>query len=688
MPESIEPPADFGAPESQPSPSFHDRWVIYLSKDRRVLWVDVDGPDANLPDDVLQARARAAGDNCPVELVGWNELLDLAYSTRMPQYGTKKIVVDGKELVYTLKVFPDLALDGELKGLIQVVEQSEDENWHGDLKKTINAVLDLTLSGVILYSPQRDCVLNVNRRVAQQTGYPIGAFDNMPGKRLFGRTGTAILKKIFQRMSKAGDGMIWGQDLAIHDSYGRNTRYLCSLRAIPERPGPDSPLAMIISLDASSPEPDRPAMLSGPNQMFLMKAVRDSMWEFDYETRRFSYSRAFADLFGPEGLEGNPGKLQHEWAAFVHPVDLENVFQRWRRLLKKGERYSVQYRYRDSQGNWHWILSTIYAILNGVNGRPLRIIGTHVDITESIRTEKDLVDAEERLRLIFDNAGIGIAMADIDGDLTNVNPALALMLGYNQDDFEGRRISEFAHPDEIEDIRAILTRLKSGGRRETVSEKRFLCRDGRQLWVNLTATLSKKALEGDRYVILMVENVTDRHERQVKMQYRATHDVLTGSWNRFVLLERLDQHINLAIRHEQPMAFCICDLDHFKMVNDIHGHQTGDMVLVEFVKILSKAIRDTDVLGRYGGEEFGIVFPSTSVEGARRSMERALWILGEKQFTDFNGDNFRITATFGVSGVEKDSTAKSVIAQADSALYSGKEYGRNRVVVWTPDRET
>lgn len=174
--------SDKDAPSEGETGHAREKWIVYLSKDRRVLLAEAEGPDGPLPDDLLQSDIASPGATCPLRLTEWNHLLDLAFDTRMPQYGTKELIVGGEKRFYTLKVFPDLAQDGELKGLIQVVERSApDAVWQTDVKRTVNAVLDLTLSGVVLYSPPRDRVLNANRRFSQMSGYTLFDLQDMPG---------------------------------------------------------------------------------------------------------------------------------------------------------------------------------------------------------------------------------------------------------------------------------------------------------------------------------------------------------------------------------------------------------------------------------------------------------------------------------------------------------------------------
>ena len=650
------------------------KWIAYLSPERRVLWTDTHGDVSSL---TLTPNG-FAGEGAEE----WPSLLDAAFATKLPQCGVSTIVVDGRKRELTLKAFPDFSLSGQFKGVIQVLERAGDvPNGAVDREFEVNNILELTLCGVILYAPEQDRILNVNHRAAQQTGYAVADLEGMTGSALWGETEAGMLQEIFKRMIEAGEYMVWGQMLPIRNCAGSPETFFCSLRLIPERPIADSPAAMMISMDAAEMDVATGTVRDGPNPRFVMEAMQDGLWEYDAVERHFFYSPSFAEVFGPQGLSGGPGKPFDEWLESIYPGEPDMVLYNWRRLIKTGRKYRIQYRVRDTFGRWRWIISTIHAVLNDADGRPARVLGFHMDITEAMQSECDLADAEERLRLIFDNAGIGIAVCNTDGTLARVNPAMTLMLGREQSDFTGHWLADFAVPDEGERLEAARVRLLRCGRRESLPDTRFLRPDGREVWANMTATLSRKVSDGGRYVIVLLEDVTAGHAAREKLQYVATHDVLTGAWNRGVLMEHLSQHLGLALRHQQPMSFCLCDLDHFKRVNDTHGHQAGDQVLVRFVEKLREAVRDTDVVGRYGGEEFGVVFPNTAPEGARESMQRALELMRNETFADGEGECFRVTATFGIAGVFPGCTAKDIIARADAALYAGKEAGRSRVVL-------
>lgn len=162
-------------------------------------------------------------------------------------------------------------------------------------------------------------------------------------------------------------------------------------------------------------------------------------------------------------------------------------------------------------------------------------------------------------------------------------------------------------------------------------------------------------------------------------------DPLTGCYNRGYLNEHINPEIKRSIRYESPISIIICDIDHFKKVNDTFGHQCGDEVLIEFVRIIQNTIRkDLDWVARYGGEEFVIVLPETSTQNAKVLAER-LRVTIEKTSIKSLNKTISITASFGIAGLDDLSLMENLspdqlLSIADENLYKAKQEGRNRVV--------
>jgi diguanylate cyclase (GGDEF)-like protein len=161
---------------------------------------------------------------------------------------------------------------------------------------------------------------------------------------------------------------------------------------------------------------------------------------------------------------------------------------------------------------------------------------------------------------------------------------------------------------------------------------------------------------------------------------QATHDALTGLWNRAAIIEILQSEIARSAREGSPFSVLIADVDHFKQVNDTHGHLAGDAVLREVAGRMKAQIRIYDSLGRYGGEEFLFVIPGSDSNFAQTLAERlrAAVCNGPMQAT---GGSLEVTISIGVAGNERSGEPESLIRAADEALYRAKEKGRNRVEV-------
>lgn len=153
-------------------------------------------------------------------------------------------------------------------------------------------------------------------------------------------------------------------------------------------------------------------------------------------------------------------------------------------------------------------------------------------------------------------------------------------------------------------------------------------------------------------------------------------DTLTGANNRAAMDEMLDREVDLAHRHESAMSLIIFDLDHFKQINDNYGHTVGDDVLREVVECANQALRGSDVLFRFGGEEFVVVLPGVNVTGATLAAERLRSII-EKHVFDSRQGNIPVTISIGTASLATQDTAKTIVERADHALYSAKNAGRN-----------
>lgn len=188
--------------------------------------------------------------------------------------------------------------------------------------------------------------------------------------------------------------------------------------------------------------------------------------------------------------------------------------------------------------------------------------------------------------------------------------------------------------------------------------------------------------------VLALERSLKEANEEIRMM--SALDPLTGLYNRRYLNEHLEKEVKRSLRYGHALHIALCDIDHFKAVNDTYGHQVGDDVLSAFADLMKSSIRQkVDWVARYGGEEFILVFPETDAPGARTVSERLCEAIGRKQF-EARGKTLKLTASFGISGFHPDRHGRTVapdalLMEADRSLLKAKQEGRNRVRMYTPD---
>ncbi len=169
-----------------------------------------------------------------------------------------------------------------------------------------------------------------------------------------------------------------------------------------------------------------------------------------------------------------------------------------------------------------------------------------------------------------------------------------------------------------------------------------------------------------------------------KLERMATTDALTGLYNRRRFFEMLENAVADGLRYERPLGLIMCDIDHFKSINDTYGHPMGDEVLRRVARVLNDVARTTDRVCRIGGEEFAIILPQTDYQGAEQLAERFRQEIARQEFRH-QGRDFSITLSLGICVLPEHARHKEeLIQRADQALYQAKEGGRNRVVPFRP----
>ena len=194
--------------------------------------------------------------------------------------------------------------------------------------------------------------------------------------------------------------------------------------------------------------------------------------------------------------------------------------------------------------------------------------------------------------------------------------------------------------------------------------------------------LAEQAVELKSLNRALNEEIEGRKKLEDHLRTLATTDSLTGLLTRRSLFEMGEREIRRNVRNGLPLSFMLIDLDHFKMVNDKFGHAAGDEALVVFAEIGAKVLRSTDILGRLGGEEFGVILPEADLDSAFLIAERYRKEFASRPIS-FQGQEVMVTISIGVTELlSKEDTLEKAFTRADQALYLAKARGRNRTITW------
>jgi diguanylate cyclase (GGDEF)-like protein/PAS domain S-box-containing protein len=312
----------------------------------------------------------------------------------------------------------------------------------------------------------------------------------------------------------------------------------------------------------------------------------------------------------------------------------------------------------------------IIALLSAIISIPLAI---YASVTPS-RLQKALVSSNIELKRFADiiDRYVITATTKTSSIITAVSSAFAKTSGYHKDELVGKSISIVKHPDTPKELFEELWGTIAQGK-EWQGEIKNRQKDGSEYWIDQTVIPVKNEMHETVSYMSVGVDITAKKE----LEKISTIDKLTGAMTRRKLDEIVCIETERAVRSQKPLSFILVDIDHFKKVNDTYGHQAGDYVLKATADLLTKNIRKSDMLGRYGGEEFLIVCPDTNGESAMILAQKLRKTVFEYDF----GTVGQKSISLGVAELAMHECPDELIKRADSALYEAKNGGRNQAVL-------
>ncbi|MDX1572404.1 MAG: diguanylate cyclase [Methylophaga sp.] len=405
----------------------------------------------------------------------------------------------------------------------------------------------------------------------------------------------------------------------------------------------------------------------------------EGVWDWSILDDKVIFSDQLLRMLGYEPGEFSP--QLSEWADRVHPDDREQVFKDIDAMLDNTQSdYRNEHRMRCKDGSWKWILDRGTVIERDTDGKPLRAVGTHSDISWRKEAEIALRQSEERFRNAFDTAAIGMALVDLDGRWVEVNDALCDMLGYQENELLQLTFMDVTHPDDLDLDQQYVEKLIAGQLDHYQMEKRYFRKNGNTVDVLLSVSVVHDAEGKVLHFVSQIEDITARKLEQERIRQLAFYDPLTELPNRRLFDERISQAMLTARRNKQQLALMFIDVDHFKQINDNYGHDIGDEVIKVVADKMLAVLRASDTLARFGGDEFVVLLSDVpSPQAAIKVAENLRRPFVEKM--QFDGQSIRIKLSIGVALwiPENGELLASWMKKADIALYDVKAKGRNAV---------
>src|SRR3569623_846515 len=330
-------------------------------------------------------------------------------------------------------------------------------------------------------------------------------------------------------------------------------------------------------------------------------------------------------------------------------------------------------------GTRFWCLSSVSAFVHPEYGEVWLAI--HQDITERKRTEAALGKTYEEIEDLYERAPCGYLSFDGNGLIVRINQTELEWLGYRREEVVGKMyLVDLLTQQSQATFRESFPRFKECGEARNF-ELDLIRKDGTLLSALVSATAVRDA-EG-RFVMSRstLFDLTERTRLEAALARQARVDVLTGLNNRRHIFELAERELARSKRHAQGFSILMLDVDHFKAVNDTYGHDAGDEVLRRLSEVCIETLREIDIVGRIGGEEFAVLLPETAGVRAVDAAERLRLAIAAAA-VPARGESVHFTVSIGVTSfTPDDEQADTLLKRADAAMYRAKRAGRNRVCV-------
>ncbi len=399
----------------------------------------------------------------------------------------------------------------------------------------------------------------------------------------------------------------------------------------------------------------------------LAENSRDMVVRMHPDGRRLYVSPATREMLGMEPEEF----LEPRW-DLLHPDDAEKMTKALRDLGQQGGTAKAAFRARHKDGHYVWIEVLARLVPAATPGGTPEIVYSGRDVTARVRAEQALLESEAQLRAVTDNIPAMIARADKEQRYTFVNAFVGEVFGGNPQTMIGRTMRE-VRGDVL--YGSMKPYVEAALRGETASHEGTANVNGRIYHYQSNFVPDRDANGEVQGLYALTFDITKLKEAEAQLDRLARIDSLTDVANRRYFEERLAAAHARSRRNGAALALLCLDIDHFKAINDRHGHPVGDAVIVAFARRLESCVREDDLVARLGGDEFVLLIENPAPDSGENIARKLLALMHEPVIVD--GITLQVSASIGVASIVQPDSARTLMDLADRALYAAKEAGRN-----------
>jgi diguanylate cyclase (GGDEF)-like protein/PAS domain S-box-containing protein len=561
----------------------------------------------------------------------------------------------------------------ERKRMEQALVQSE-EKYRGILESIEDGYVELDLKGNFIF---------FNDAISKMHGYPKNELIKLTYRDVMDEENAARIYEKYHHVFTTGESeKEFEYEIITKD---RLRKYLeTSITPIKDASGRIVAFRGIVRDRTQHKQGEEALRQSEEKYRTILENIEEGYFEVDLAGNFTFFNHSTCSLLGYSKEE----MMGMNYLRYTDKDDVKILFETFNTVYKTGvPANEFDWPIIRKDGTKKYVEASI-SLKKDSAGKPVAFQGFTRDVTARIQAEEALRQSEEKYRSILQNIQEAYFEVDLAGNFTFFNDSLCRITGCSKEELAGANYKQFSDKDNSNNVFHTFNNIYKTGDPVEGFDWLIIRKDGTKRYIESSVSLRKDSSDQPVGFKGVIRDITERKRIEQELSYMATHDALTGLPNRLMFIQLLNQAILSAKRHKRQLAVFFIDLDRFKTINDSLGHEAGDLLLQEIAKRFRKSLRDVDVVGRLGGDEFIILIEDFNNLNQVRNVAHKILATAIKPMV-LMGEECRVTASIGISIFPEDGRdEQSLMKNADVAMYYAKEEGKNNFQFYSENIHT